>query len=87
VGFIEGTLHETDFSEPSVGGVSLINVEFWLTPWARTDEHLPMSHLAEVTHDRGFLWDSVSFAEVGSEPIEILWLRSIDANSRHPGRG
>jgi hypothetical protein len=24
-------------------GITLINVEFWLTPWAREEEHLPIS--------------------------------------------
>ena len=28
-------------------GVSNNVVLFWLTPWRRTDEHLPMSHIAE----------------------------------------
>ena len=30
-------------------GVSASVIRFWLTPWQRTDEHLPMSHIAEVT--------------------------------------
>jgi hypothetical protein len=36
-------------------GVSTTNVDFWLTPWRRVDEHLPLSHIAEVTHIRGFV--------------------------------
>jgi hypothetical protein len=46
-------------------GISTNNVEFWLTPWRRTDEHLPMSHIAEVAHRRGFFWDSISVESSG----------------------
>ena len=46
-------------------GVSLVKVEFWLTPWTRQDEHLPMSHLAEVAHVRGLIWDSISIESSG----------------------
>ena len=31
-------------------GVSTNIVLFWLTPWRRNDEHLPMSHIAEDGH-------------------------------------
>ncbi len=40
-------------------GISTIEVRFWLTPWARTDDHLPLSHIAEVLHRRGLFWDQV----------------------------
>ena len=40
-------------------------VLYWLTPWRRTDEHLPLSHIAEVAHDRGFFWDSISVESSG----------------------
>ena len=40
-------------------GVSTNIVGFWLTPWKRVDEHLPLSHVAEVTHIRGFFWDAI----------------------------
>jgi hypothetical protein len=46
-------------------GISLVRVEFWLTPWARQEEHLPMSHLAEVHHMRGLIWDSISIESSG----------------------
>src|SRR5713226_2288475 len=46
-------------------GISLVKVEFWLTPWTRQDEHLPMSHLAEVAHVRGLIWDSISIESSG----------------------
>ena len=46
-------------------GVSTNIVWFWLTPWRRTDEHLPLSHIAEVTHVRGFFWDAISVESSG----------------------
>ena len=46
-------------------GISTNIVEFWLTPWRRTDEHLPMSHIAEVAHTRGFIWDTISVESTG----------------------
>ena len=46
-------------------GVSTNIVLFWLTPWRRTDEHLPMSHIAEVTHSRGLIWDQISVESSG----------------------
>ena len=49
-------------------GVSTNIVLFWLTPWRRTDEHLPMSHIAEVTHIR---------CEEAFTPVfDALWRRS-----------
>jgi len=67
----------TDFLFPSrlsadQRGVSLVKVEYWLTPWSRQDEHLPMSHLAEVTHDRGLIWDSISVESSGGlNPLSV----------------
>ena len=56
-------------------GISTNIVEFWLTPWRRTDEHLPMSHIAEVTHTRGFLWDSISVESSGGlNPLVVSGL-------------
>src|ERR1700686_2477624 len=53
-------------------GITLVKVEFWLTPWTREDEHLPMSHLAEVAHDRGLLWDSISIESSGGlNPLQV----------------
>ena len=53
-------------------GITLVKVEFWLTPWTREDEHLPMSHLAEVTHDRGLMWDSISIESSGGlNPLQV----------------
>jgi hypothetical protein len=53
-------------------GVSTVTVGFWLTPWIRQDEHLPMSHIAEVSHNRGFLWDSIAVESSGGlNPLMI----------------
>jgi hypothetical protein len=53
-------------------GVSTEIVNFWLTPWIRSDEHLPMSHIAEVGHERGFFWDSISVESSGGlNPLMI----------------
>jgi len=46
-------------------GISSQNVSFWLTPWRRTDEHLPLSHIAEVAHRRGLVWDTISIESSG----------------------
>jgi hypothetical protein len=46
-------------------GISTSVIRFWLTPWQRTDEHLPMSHIAEVTHSRGLIWDQISVESSG----------------------
>jgi hypothetical protein len=53
-------------------GISLIKVGSWLTPWTRQDEHLPMSHLAEVTHDRGLIWDTITIESSGGlNPLTV----------------
>jgi len=53
-------------------GITLVKVDFWLTPWTRNDEHLPMSHLAEVAHDRGLIWDSISIESSGGlNPLKV----------------
>ena len=56
-------------------GVSNNVVLFWLTPWRRNDEHLPMSHIAEVTHTRGLIWDRISVESSGGlNPLTISGL-------------
>ena len=56
-------------------GVSTNIVLFWLTPWRRTDEHLPMSHIAEVTHTRGLIWDQISVESSGGlNPLVVSGL-------------
>jgi hypothetical protein len=62
-------------------GVSTSDVKFWLTPWQRTDEHLPLSHIAEVTHTRGFFWDAVSVESSGG--ANPLWIVGV---SKSPAR-
>ena len=53
-------------------GVSTNIVNFWLTPWRRTDEHLPLSHIAEVIHIRGFFWDAISVESSGGlNPLRV----------------
>jgi hypothetical protein len=56
-------------------GVSTNIVDFWLTPWRRIDEHLPLSHVAEVTHIRGFFWDAISVESSGGlNPLRVRGL-------------
>ena len=56
-------------------GVSTNIILFWLTPWRRTDEHLPLSHVAEVIHIRGFFWDAISVESSGGlNPLRVAGL-------------
>jgi hypothetical protein len=56
-------------------GVSTNIIGFWLTPWKRVDEHLPLSHVAEVTHIRGFFWDAISVESSGGlNPLRVSGL-------------
>jgi hypothetical protein len=56
-------------------GVSTNIVLFWLTPWRRNDEHLPMSHIAEVGHTRGLIWDQISVESSGGlNPLVVSGL-------------
>ncbi len=56
-------------------GISTSVVSFWLTPWSRTDEHLPLSHIAEVAHTRGLIWDTISVESSGGlNPLEVKGL-------------
>jgi hypothetical protein len=56
-------------------GISTNVVDFWLTPWRRIDEHLPMSHIAEVAHKRGFFWDTISVESSGGlNPLVVTGL-------------
>jgi len=62
-------------------GISTNIVQFWLTPWRRTDEHLPMSHIAEVAHTRGLIWDSISVESSGGlNPLVVSGLRKSTAH-------
>jgi hypothetical protein len=63
-------------------GVSTTNVDFWLTPWRRVDEHLPLSHIAEVTHIRGFFWDAISVESSGGlNPLRVFGVPKPDARA------
>jgi len=56
-------------------GISTSIVRFWLTPWRRVDEHLPLSHIAEVIHSRGFFWDAISVESSGGlNPLRVYGL-------------
>ena len=56
-------------------GVSTKLVEFWLAPWRRTDEHMPLAHIAEVAHARGLIWDSISVESSGGlNPLVVTGL-------------
>ena len=62
-------------------GISTTLVEFWLTPWRRTDEHLPLSHIAEVIHTRGLFWDAISVESSGGlNPLRVFGLPKSAAN-------
>jgi hypothetical protein len=62
-------------------GVSTNIVQFWLTPWRRTDEHLPLSHVAEVIHTRGLFWDAISVESSGGlNPLRVHGLPKAAAN-------
>ena len=63
-------------------GVSTNIVQFWLTPWRRTDEHLPLSHIAEVIHTRGLVWDAIGVESSGGlNPLRIGGLPKSQARS------
>lgn len=56
-------------------GISTSSVGFWLFPWSRQDEHLPMTHVAELAHDRGLIWDAISAESSGGiNPLAIRGL-------------
>lgn len=56
-------------------GVSTNIVRRWFVPWERTDEHLPLSHIAEVIHTRGFFWDAISVESSGGlNPLRVWGL-------------
>ena len=63
-------------------GVSTTNVDFWLTPWRRVDEHLPLSHIAEVTHIRGLVWDAITVESSGGlNPLRVYGVAKPAARS------
>jgi hypothetical protein len=47
---------------------------------ARTDENLPLSHIAEVAHTSGFFWDSISVESSGGlNPLVVSGLAKFAA--------
>jgi hypothetical protein len=63
-------------------GISTKEVGFWLTPWVRTDDHLPLSHIAEVLHTRGLFWDEISVeSSGGANPLAIAGVSKFDSGN------
>ena len=63
-------------------GISTREVGFWLLPWSRKEEHLPMSHVAEIEHDRGLIWDDVRIESSGGiDPLRISGLSKFYAGA------
>jgi hypothetical protein len=63
-------------------GISMHQVAFWLTPWSRKDEHLPMTHVAEIELDRGLIWDAIRIESSGGiDPLRMPGLSKF-----HSGR-
>ena len=63
-------------------GISLHEVNFWLTSWSRKDEHLPMTHVAEIELDRGLIWDAMRIESSGGlDPLQMRGLSKF-----HSGR-
>ena len=63
-------------------GISTKEVGFWLTPWVRTDDHLPLSHIAEVLHTRGLFWDAISVeSSGGANPLTIAGVSKFHSGS------
>jgi hypothetical protein len=81
------TLHVTAFIFPmrmygDNHGISTVTVGFWLTPWAREEQHLPMSQVAEVRHDRGLIWDTIAVESSGGlNPLTIMGLNKSRASA------
>ncbi len=47
-------------------------VYFWLTPWIRDENHMRISHIAEIEHDRGLIWDTLTVESTGGlSPIVV----------------
>jgi hypothetical protein len=62
-------------------GISSNIIRRWYIPWERTDEHLPLSHVAEVAHTRGFFWDRIGVESSGGlNPLVVSGL------SKRPAR-
>jgi hypothetical protein len=63
-------------------GISTAEVRFWLFPWARTDDHLPLSHIAEVLHERRLFWDTITVeSSGGTNPLAIAGVSKFGAGA------
>jgi hypothetical protein len=63
-------------------GISSSSTSFWLTPWARNEEHMPMAHIAEIEHDRGLIWDELRVESSGGiDPMIVPGLPKGAANT------
>jgi hypothetical protein len=63
-------------------GISSRTTAFWLTPWVRNEEHVPMSHIAEIEHDRGLIWDALRVESSGGvDPMIVPGLPKGPTNS------
>jgi hypothetical protein len=52
--------------------ISLTKVKFWLTPWVRDEDHLPLTHVAELAHKRGLARDTITVeCSGGLNPLMI----------------
>jgi len=48
---------------------------FFLTPWVRDENYMQLSHIAEVGHDRGLIWDAITIESTGGmSPITVRGL-------------
>jgi hypothetical protein len=53
---------------------------FWLTPWIRDENHMRISHIAEIEHERGLIWDQLTIESTGGlSPIVVRGLPKGDA--------
>jgi hypothetical protein len=52
--------------------ISLTKVKSWLTPWVREEEHMPLTHIAELNHKWGLAWDTITVESSGGlNPLVI----------------
>jgi hypothetical protein len=57
-------------------GIFARKIRFWLTPWTREEDHMQISHIAELEHSHGLIWDSLTIESSGGlSPIEGHGLR------------
>lgn len=55
--------------------IHAVKTHFFLTPWVRDESHMQLSHIAEVGHDRGLIWDALTIESTGGmSPITVRGL-------------